>query len=173
MNKIENINHFINSPGFSQMARDKIKEFDGEIHAEKMDLDRQYKRRSTSPPHEIWLLDSIIESTNQCIEVWQKEKRRFQYLLDRSLGKERKGSFDIEQIKQIPIDTILGAPKWTSGNRAKYLCPLHEESNPSFVWYKDQNSFHCYGCGTGGSIVDLYMKMNGCDFRTACKSLST
>jgi hypothetical protein len=172
MNKIENANLFVTSSGFAQMARDKIKEFDEEIHWADLDLDRQYLRRRDALQDEVWLLDSIIESSKDNIEMWKKEKRRFQFLLDKANGGERKGSFDIEQIKQIPIDTLLGTPKWVSGNRAKYSCFAHDEKTPSLVWYRDQNKVYCYGCGFYGTVIDVYMKLNGCDFKSACKALS-
>jgi hypothetical protein len=36
------------------------------------------------------------------------------------------------------------------------LCPLHEESTPSFRYYRDQESFTCYGCGKSGDIISLH-----------------
>jgi hypothetical protein len=42
-----------------------------------------------------------------------------------------------------------------SGNNVFARCPLHAEKRASFVLYLDNNSFYCFGCGAGGSVIDL------------------
>lgn len=82
-------------------------------------------------------------------------------------------SFDLERIKEIPIGEIIGKPAiYDSSTRAKYSCPLHEENHGSFIWYKDNNTWHCFGaCATGGDNIALYQKMNDCNFIQACRAL--
>lgn len=46
------------------------------------------------------------------------------------------------------------------GTRWKALCPLHNEKTASFYIGPDPNLWHCFGCGAGGSIVDLHMALN-------------
>jgi len=40
------------------------------------------------------------------------------------------------------------------------LCPVHAERNPSCKLYPAKNTWHCYGCGAGGSVIDLAMALN-------------
>lgn len=45
------------------------------------------------------------------------------------------------------------------------LCPLpdHDEKNPSFRIYDYSNSFYCFSCHGGGSVIDFVMKMDQLD----------
>lgn len=43
----------------------------------------------------------------------------------------------------------------SAGN--KYKCPVWEHSNPAFTIYPESNSWHCFGCNKGGSVIDLIM----------------
>ena len=55
------------------------------------------------------------------------------------------------------------------GNKA--LCPIHKEKTPSFAVYPDNNSWHCFGCGVGGSVIDFVMAYYGLDALEAAKKL--
>ena len=49
-------------------------------------------------------------------------------------------------------------------------CPLpgHEDRTPSFVVSAEKNLWHCLGaCQAGGSVLDLVMRLEGCEFRAA------
>lgn len=51
-------------------------------------------------------------------------------------------------------------------------CPFHDDRNHSFSINTEQNYWHCFaGCG-GGSIIDFWMKRQGCDFKTAVGELA-
>jgi len=57
----------------------------------------------------------------------------------------------------------------TRGSRLVCLCPLHEERTPSFTIYPargagEADSFHCFGCGAHGDIVDYLRAYHGWDF---------
>lgn len=49
-------------------------------------------------------------------------------------------------------------------------CPFHEEKTPSFRVYEN-NSFYCFGCGAGGDVITLIMKMENLSFEEACAFL--
>jgi DNA primase len=52
------------------------------------------------------------------------------------------------------------------------LCPFHNDQHASFAVDIDQNYWHCFaGCG-GGSVIDFWMKRQGCDFTTAIHDLA-
>lgn len=54
----------------------------------------------------------------------------------------------------------------------KGLCPFHDDYHASFSVNIEKNYWNCFaGCG-GGSIIDFWMKWNGCDFTNAVKELA-
>lgn len=83
-------------------------------------------------------------------------------------------TFDIEYIKKnTPIEAVLNQrPKLINGTKKWFLCPIHNEKTPSFVWNTDKHYFHCFGCGKSGSVIDLYMLINGNSFYEAAKILA-
>jgi len=51
------------------------------------------------------------------------------------------------------------------------LCPFHNEKTPSFTIYPKTNSFKCFGCGVGGSVIDFVMQFHDTDALEATKIL--
>lgn len=43
------------------------------------------------------------------------------------------------------------------------FCPFHEEATPSFSVNKQKQIFYCFGCGTGGTVLDFVMQYKKCD----------
>jgi DNA primase len=66
---------------------------------------------------------------------------------------------DVEQLKQrLPLLEYLQRHNWTgrpSGTAQEFvgLCPLHQESHPSFYVNSCKNLFYCHGCGRGGDLI--------------------
>lgn len=52
------------------------------------------------------------------------------------------------------------------------LCPFHSEKTPSFYVYPDTQSFYCFGCGVGGTVITFTQKINSIDFGEAIKLLA-
>jgi hypothetical protein len=55
------------------------------------------------------------------------------------------------------------------------LCPLpgHTERTPSFKINPEKQVFHCFGCGAGGSVIDLHMGLHGLSSGEAMRELSS
>ena len=56
-----------------------------------------------------------------------------------------------------------------SGHVYKGLCPFHDDYEPSLVVYQD--SFWCFGCGVGGTVIDYVMLREKCNPLEAAKRL--
>lgn len=71
-------------------------------------------------------------------------------------GTQRKVMPDmsIEQVKQVPILDVarrLGIAVVDS----KACCFIHDDKTPSLSFNEGGNYFKCFGCGAGGSVIDL------------------
>lgn len=51
-------------------------------------------------------------------------------------------------------------------------CPFHDDQVESFSVNDQENYWHCFACGTGGSIIDFWMQWQRCDFKTAVTDLA-
>lgn len=82
---------------------------------------------------------------------------------------------DIEELKTISVREYLenmGVKiTKTASQRKMCCCPIHDEKDPSFIIYENNNSFYCFGCGKGGSIIDLVMNIQKIDLKEAIKVL--
>lgn len=52
------------------------------------------------------------------------------------------------------------------------LCPFHTERSPSFNVSPHNHSYHCFGCGAGGTVVRFVMENEGLKFPEAIKKLA-
>lgn len=49
-------------------------------------------------------------------------------------------------------------------------CPFHNEKTGSFKVYSD-GTYHCFGCGAHGDVIDFVSKIENVDFNEACSRL--
>jgi len=63
------------------------------------------------------------------------------------------------------------------GDKFSYLCPIHKDSQPSFIVYLPQRedeyeNYFCFGCKQSGCIISLYSKIEEVSWREAIVALS-
>lgn len=82
---------------------------------------------------------------------------------------------DIDEVKsRINIGEIVGARVTLkkAGRHMKGLCPFHSEKTPSFIVSPERGTWHCFGCGKGGSVIDFVMEYEHVDFVEALETLA-
>ncbi len=88
------------------------------------------------------------------------------------------GTIPSETIEQIAaandIVEVIGAyfPLKRAGANFKALCPFHQEKTPSFTVSPSRQTFHCFGCGAGGSVFRFVMDYEHIDFPLAVRKLA-
>jgi len=81
----------------------------------------------------------------------------------------------IEQIAAAnDIVEVIGSyfPLKRAGANFKALCPFHQEKTPSFHVSPQRQTFHCFGCGVGGSVFRFVMDYEHIDFPSAVRKLA-
>ena len=58
------------------------------------------------------------------------------------------------------------------GNSFVGKCPFHNENTPSFNVNNDKSLFYCFGCKTGGNIINFTTKYKNLPFLEAVEFLS-
>jgi DNA primase len=78
-----------------------------------------------------------------------------------------------DDIKRTPIDTVASALGIAVRRHQNIRCPFpdHNDSTPSFRIYPKKNTYHCFGCGRGGSVIDLVVTIKGIEPRAAVQWL--
>lgn len=83
----------------------------------------------------------------------------------------------IQDIKRLPVRDYLAErglrPTKDNPRYGLYLSPLREEYTPSFKVDYMQNLWYDFGLGVGGSIIDLVMRLEKCDFSQAVRLLGS
>ena len=88
------------------------------------------------------------------------------------------GTIPSETIEQIAaandIVEVIGSyfPLKRAGANFKALCPFHQEKTPSFMVSHSRQTFHCFGCGVGGSVFRFVMDYEHVDFPSAVRKLA-
>ena len=72
------------------------------------------------------------------------------------------------------IVEVIGTyfPLKRAGASFKALCPFHQEKTPSFTVSPQRQTFHCFGCGAGGSVFRFVMDYEHLDFPAAVHKLA-
>ena len=108
----------------------------------------------------------------------EKEIQYFKRFINGIDGKRKKtknriDDDKVEQALDVPIESIIRPNIQLNKAGKNYigLCPFHMDKHPSFYLYTDTNSFYCFGCQTGGNVINYVMQFYGYDFIEAVKWL--
>ncbi|MDP6946597.1 MAG: CHC2 zinc finger domain-containing protein, partial [Myxococcota bacterium] len=59
-----------------------------------------------------------------------------------------------------------------AGGSYKGLCPFHSERSPSFTVHEKRGFFYCFGCQTGGDVINFVRELHGYGFMEAIRHLA-
>ncbi len=59
-----------------------------------------------------------------------------------------------------------------AGSNLQGLCPFHSEKSPSFTVFPGTQSFYCFGCNAGGSVITFIQRAENLDYVGAIEFLA-
>lgn len=85
---------------------------------------------------------------------------------------------DVEKLKQHrSLLEYLREQNWTGRPAGRFeivgLCPLHDETQPSFYVNSRKDVFYCHGCGHGGDLIRFVQLSRHLSFRESLAYLSS
>lgn len=93
-------------------------------------------------------------------EQWQESISDIKYKVRIEDIAQRRYGVELKQISNGSASTYVG------------LCPLHEEKTPSFYVYSGEQTYHCFGCGAHGDVINLIQEKENIDFKDALNELN-
>ncbi|PJE51574.1 MAG: hypothetical protein COV29_00235 [Candidatus Yanofskybacteria bacterium CG10_big_fil_rev_8_21_14_0_10_36_16] len=117
-----------------------------------------------------WLKTKYLGEITEIVNDIKKFKRMM--AISNNRGRALRSEESLQKALAVPIASAIRIKLRKLGNKLVGLCPLHNESNPSFYIYTDTNSFYCYGCGKGGNVINLVRFLHDYTFPEAIKYLT-
>lgn len=78
----------------------------------------------------------------------------------------------LTQTRGIDILRIVADLGYVLQENRKIICPFHPEKTPSLVIYPQNNSYHCFGCGKRGDVINFYAGVANLDYTVAMHELA-
>ena len=87
------------------------------------------------------------------------------------MGTDRKQAVIDAGVFPAVMCDLFPSMQTTGADQALVCCPFHQDETPSLSVNLSAGLFHCFACGAKGNGFDLFMKVRGCDFKTALHDL--
>lgn len=81
-------------------------------------------------------------------------------------------SFDLEKLRNLPIEGVARRLGLQLNNRHQALCPFHADTHPSLHFSLRLNKYCCFVCGARGNTIGLAMGVLRVGFVEACRWLA-
>lgn|SRR3990167_3289034 len=163
------------------VLRDYIQDLESDLKDKTDALARVQVLEDQSQNNPTSLSDAVIKGTHDALYRWPIEaleqeisRAKHEYTMSMAeLGilKEPESKYDFDKIKQYPIREFIS--RFTRINRnGLAICPIHREKTGSLYIYDKTNSWFCFGCQKGGSIIDFMMELNHYSLKEALEDLN-
>jgi len=115
----------------------------------------------------------VIQLKNKLAVLYVKRdniKRTWKLYWELQKPESERHMLDIETAKQYPIENIFPGGMQKKGKRLWGCCPFHKEDTPSLM-VDEKNTFHCFGCGKYGDVIEFLMELENVSFAEAVRRL--
>jgi hypothetical protein len=125
-------------------------------------------------PTGLCLLDEAVKHQEAKIKSLEKRIRGVKTLGNVTKPSKKEGitDYDIEMAMRASPEPLLGEPIRKAGNEWVFRSPFRVDKKPSLDFNIEKGLWIDRGTGEGGSIIDLVMRLEGCDFAEAVQKLN-
>lgn len=120
--------------------------------------------------------NEVKQFYNRCIELEKINVNSINKNYEKKLSlKSIDASCIFEQIKsQVSMEDVLGMYNIPVNDKGNSHCPFpdHDDNVASFKVYNYSNSWNCFGCKKGGTVIDFVMHMDNTRAIDAVKKLN-
>ena len=78
--------------------------------------------------------------------------------------------YKYDKAKSISLRLVIASLIGVDNFKYNIKCPMHKDKGPSMKVY--DNSFYCFSCGSGGSVIDFVQSYKGFEFKETVQFLS-
>jgi len=117
-------------------------------------------------------IEDVKQDKNERVAQWKSTFFHDAYLKDNQKpsiifkGVKKSSGDNLTAVKEIPIGLVV-----EFNHDDKRCCLWHNERTGSMKWYKETNTFYCFGCSKHGDVIDVYMQQNNVEFKEAVAQL--
>lgn len=105
---------------------------------------------------------------------WLKIFPEAEHLIKPASRSQRKFTKQLEIARSVDLESVIDQYvnlKRSGVYKMVGLCPFHTEKTPSFMVYKTDNHYHCFGCHEHGDAINFVRKIKKLSFKTAVRVL--
>ena len=162
-------------PYSKEIIPQKIEEWEEKYALKKEEIKTILKNARRDFPKDAWFTEALLATLPEFVPSLITYEKHL-YRLKRQLAFLKNKRTPLVNF-QIKLDKARVYPIYELardklelrqvGRKFVALCPYHDERTPSFYLYPETNTFHCYGCGAHGDVINLTQQLHGLDFKEA------
>jgi hypothetical protein len=156
----------------AKIAREKIAELQEELKPLQEEERKVLALLATSNDDHAWFFEGQLEQIDEAKAKIQAAIKRWDFKKHALYTKHASKGLDLDAIKLIPCEQFLPPAVHKNHATSHFKAPWRNEKSPSLVVYHKQNRWWDFGENIGGTVIDMVMKLEDCDFKEAIKYLS-
>lgn len=120
--------------------------------------------------HRKWLRDELPKTQQGWLEIFPEAR----HLLKPVSRKQKKFNDQLEIARNVDLESVVEQYvdlKWSGVYRLVGLCPFHQEKTASFVVYKMDSHFYCFGCHVYGDVIKFIKQVEKLTFKQSVRTL--
>jgi hypothetical protein len=164
---------FLTRRTFQKVVKEKIKEYEGyqeELNTRTKERLLHLQSLFSGEYLALWVYIEKIRHTETTNNIQRHIQRLKRFLYIDTKSKSFLTEETIDRARNHPMQDLVSS-YGIKVIRGTFLCPFHNDTNPSASIHKKTNRFKCFSCGAGGDTIQFVRLLEGISFPDAVKKL--